>query len=149
MTGIERSTSDRITDMAAKKREMSPEHKEAMAEGRTMGRAIKAYLNALDSNRPKRGRKRTPDSIQRRLDLIEETFDSTEPLKRLALAQERMDLEHELQTLQEKVDISALEDEFVRVAKEYSAAKGYSYAAWREIGVTADVLRKAGISRSS
>jgi len=135
--------------MAPKKREMSPEHKEAMAEGRTMGRAVKAYLNALESNRPKRGRKRTPDSIQRRLDLIEETFDTADPLKRLALAQERMDLERELQTLQEKVDISALEDDFVRVAKDYSAAKGYGYAAWREIGVSAEVLRRAGISRSS
>ena len=132
-----------------KKREMSIEHKEAMAAGRTMGRAVKAYLGALESNRPKRGRKRTPESINRRLQAIEETFESAEPLKRLALVQERLDLEQELVSLNNKVDISALEDEFVKVAKDYSASKGFSYAAWREVGVSAEVLRRAGISRSA
>lgn len=132
-----------------KKHELSPEHKAAMASGRTMGRSVKAYLTALDSNRPRRGRKRTPESINRRLAVIQETFDSAEPLKRVALAQERMNLEAELQAMETTVDMSALEDAFVAVAKEYSASKGFSYAAWREVGVPAEVLRRAGISRSS
>jgi len=132
-----------------KKREMSPEHKEAMAAGRTMGRTVKTYLTALETNRPKRGRKRTAESINRRLAVIAETYDDAEPLKRLALAQERMDLERELLTVGDKVDISELEDEFVKVAKAYAASKGLSYAAWREIGVSADVLRRAGITRSA
>ena len=130
-----------------KKRGMSPEHKEAMAAGRTMGRTVKAYLTALETNRPKRGRKRTAESINRRLAVIAETYDDAEPLKRLALAQERMDLERELLTIGDKVDMSDLEDEFVKVAKSYAASKGLSYAAWREIGVSADVLRRAGIGR--
>lgn len=120
-----------------------------MAAGRSMGRSVKAYLAALESNRPKRGRKRTPESINRRLEAIAEAVDGAEPIKRLALVQERMDLEAELLTMDNKIDISALEADFIKVAKEYSAAKGYSYAAWREIGVSADVLRKAGINRSS
>jgi uncharacterized protein YicC (UPF0701 family) len=127
---------------------MSPAHKEAMAAGRTMGRTVKAYLNALESNRPKRGRKRTPDSIKRRLDAINETFEDAEPLKRLALAQERMDLEKELRSMESKVDVTALETEFTKVAKDYSASKGLTYDAWRQVGVAPEVLKKAGISRA-
>jgi len=48
-----------------------------------------------------------------------------------------------------KVDLSALESEFVKTASKYAQRKGISYAAWRELGVSADVLKKAGISRSS
>ena len=132
---------------AKKKREMSPEHKEALAAGRSMGRAVKSYLEALESNRPKRGRKRTPDSIKRRLTSIAEEIDSADPLRRVGLIQERMDLESELQRMGDRVDVSALEADFVKVAKAYSASKGYSYQAWREAGVSADVLRKAGVSR--
>ena len=47
-----------------------------------------------------------------------------------------------------KVDISALEDDFVRVAHSYSSRRGISYAAWREIGVDAAVLKKAGLTRA-
>jgi hypothetical protein len=37
----------------------------------------------------------------------------------------------------------------VKAASAYSARKGISYAAWRELGVEAAVLKRAGISRSS
>ena len=53
-----------------KTREMSDEHKAALAEGRTQGRAVRVYLEALAANKPKRGRKRTPDSVKRRLATI-------------------------------------------------------------------------------
>ncbi|GIU89638.1 MAG: hypothetical protein KatS3mg010_0737 [Acidimicrobiia bacterium] len=46
-------------------------------------------------------------------------------------------------------DVGALEKEFVKVAKGYSARKGISYGAWREFGVPAEVLKKAGITRGS
>jgi len=132
-----------------KKRGMTDEHKAALAAGRTMGRSVKVYLEALEANRPKRGRKRTPESIKRRLDAIDGEYATADPIKRLALAQERIDLGNELDALGDRVDLSALEADFVAVARDYSAAKGISYAAWREIGVAADVLKRAGISRSS
>ena len=47
------------------------------------------------------------------------------------------------------VDISGLEKGFVRDAKAYSDSKGITYASWREVGVPADVLKKAGITRSA
>ena len=46
---------------------MSAEHKRALAQGREQGRAVRNYLEALEQNRPKRGRKRTPESIKKRL----------------------------------------------------------------------------------
>ena len=44
-----------------KKRVVTDEHKAAMAQGRTEGRTVGAYLEALDTHKPKRGRKRTAD----------------------------------------------------------------------------------------
>ncbi|MET0629078.1 MAG: hypothetical protein ABW033_11545 [Acidimicrobiia bacterium] len=133
--------------MAKAKRSMSDEHKAALAEGRTEGRAVKAYLEALDKNRPKRGRKRTPDSIKKRLNAIDGELADASPIHRLQLIQERMDLGKELATMDTKVDLSALEGAFVKTAGGYADRKGISYAAWRELGVPADVLKRAGISR--
>ena len=133
--------------MAKAKRSMSAEHKAALAEGRAEGRAVKAYLEALDQNRPKRGRKRTPDSIKKRLTVIDAELPDASPIQRLQLVQERMDLGKELAMMDTKVDLSALENAFVKTAGAYSDRKGISYAAWRELGVSADVLKRAKISR--
>jgi uncharacterized protein YicC (UPF0701 family) len=128
---------------------MSKDHKEALAVGRAEGRSVRAYLEALDSSRPKRGRKRTKDSISSRLDKIDAELEAADALKRLQLTQERLDLIEELGTMDTGVDISELEAEFTRVAKGYAARKGISYAAFRQIGVPAAVLKKAGISRAA
>ncbi len=128
---------------------MSKDHKEALAVGRAEGRSVRAYLEALDSSRPKRGRKRTKDSISSRLDRIDAELEAADALKRLQLTQERLDLIEELGTMDTGVDISELEAEFTRVAKGYAARKGISYAAFRQIGVPAAVLKKAGISRAA
>jgi len=128
---------------------MSDEHKAALAEGRNQGRAVRRYLEALDAHRPRRGRKRTPESIAKRLDRIEVELVDADPLKRLQLIQERLDLQNELEAASQKVDMEALEKDFIEAAAPYSARKGISYAAWRELGVDAAVLKKAGISRSS
>lgn len=129
-------------------RSMSDDHKAALAEGRTQGRAVRAYLEALDANKPKRGRKRTPESIEKRLAAIDERYETAEPFARLALAQERLDLEAELGQLGEpQVDLGALEADFVANAAPYAARKGLSYAAFRAVGVQPAVLAKAGIGR--
>ena len=132
-----------------KKRTVTDSHKAAMAQGRTESRAISAYLEALESHRPKRGRKRTPESIDKRLTTIDSSLESASPVKRLSLIQERTDLLQERESLGAKVDLSGLEDDFVSTAKAYGQRKGISYAAWRELGVSAPVLKKAGITRSA
>jgi uncharacterized protein YicC (UPF0701 family) len=130
-------------------RTMSDQHKAALAEGRSEGRAVKAYLEALEQNRPRRGRKRTPESVKKRLAAIDAGLADASALARLQLVQERMDLQKELESMGQKVDLTKLEGEFVKTAKKYSERKGISYAAWRELGVSADVLKKAGVSRAS
>jgi len=127
---------------------MSDEHKAALAEGRNQGRSVRRYLEALDAHKPKRGRKRTPESMQKRLDRIDIELVSADPLKRLQLIQERLDLKVELDATGEKVDLTGLEKEFVAAAAAYSARKGISYAAWRELGVEPAVLKRAGIRRA-
>jgi hypothetical protein len=137
---------------ATKKRtksSMSNAHKEALALGREQGRAVRRYLEALELHKPKRGRKRTPESIQKQLAVIEDKLGTADALTRVQLIQQRMDLQAELATKSTTIDLGSLEAGFVKAAREYGQRKGISYAAWREAGVDAAVLKKAGIGRSS
>ncbi len=135
--------------MATKKAGMSADHKEALAKGRVEGRTVRAYLEALESARPKRGRKRTKDSIQRRLDRIEGELATADKLKELQLRQERLDLSQELENMDSGIQLSDLEEEFVKVAQDYAERKGISYVAFRDSGVPASVLKRAGIARTA
>lgn len=130
-------------------RKMTTEHKKALAEGRAESRAVKAYLDALEQQRPRRGRRRTADSIKKRLAAIDKALPTASSLQRLQLVQERRDLQNELAGLGAKVDIGSLEAAFVKVAKAYGERKHIEYASWRELGVPADVLRRAGIGRGA
>ena len=131
-------------------RQLTTEHKEAMAAGRSEGRAVKSYLDALAGDRPRRGRPRTVDSIRGRLTAINRELEGATSLRRLQLLQERRDLEAELETKSGSgADLPALEAEFTAVAKAYGARKGIAYATWREMGISAEVLSRAGITRGS
>lgn len=127
---------------------MSDEHKAALAEGRNQGRAVRRYLEALEAHKPKRGRKRTPDSMQKRIDKIDADLAGADPLKRVSLIQERLDLTAELGRSGTSIDLGELEQGFVDAGAAYSERKGISYAAWRQLGVEAAVLKRAGIRRS-
>ncbi len=127
---------------------MSKEHKDALARGRREARAIKAYLEALGNRRP--GRPVTPESLQARIDRLDEKLAAeTDPLKKVDLVQQRLDAVEALKRVEASADLDALEEGFIDHAKGYSERKGISYAAWREAGVPAGVLRKAGLSRTS
>ncbi len=128
---------------------MSDSHKAALAEGREQGRAVRRYLEALEAHKPKRGRKRTPESVQKRLAAIDEKLLEADALTRLHLVQERMNLEQELAAADNGVDLKELEDQFVAAAAPYGARKGITYAAWRQLGVDPSVLRRAGIKRGA
>lgn len=131
-------------------RQLTTQHKEAMAAGRTEGRAVKSYLDALAGDRPRRGRPRTAESIRGRLAAIGRELETATSLRRLQLLQERRDLEAELEIKSgPAADLPALEAEFASVAKAYGARKGIAYATWREMGISADVLGRAGITRGS
>ena len=138
--------------MAAKrgpKGPMTDDHKAALAKGRSEGRAVRDYLEALRANKPKRGRKRTPDSIKKQLASIDDQLEDADAVTELRLVQLRRDLTAELETMDSAVDMEAIEAAFVKVAAAYSDRQGISYSSWREVGVPASVLKRAGIGRAS
>jgi hypothetical protein len=130
------------------KRSMSDQHKASLAQGRQEGRVVRNYLEALERHAPKRGRRRTVDSVDRRLAAIEKELMAADPVTRLKLVQERRDLTAERSTLGAPADLAGLENDFVEIAASYSHRQGISYQSWREVGVPAAVLSRAGISRS-
>lgn len=126
---------------------MSAEHKAALAQGRREGRAVKQYLKLVGSRRP--GRPVTKESLEKRVTGLSERIDAEDdPLRKLELIQSRLDAQDQMTELDEAVDADAVEKEFIEVAGSYSERKGITYTAWREAGVSAQVLRQAGIART-
>jgi uncharacterized Ntn-hydrolase superfamily protein len=136
--------------MAAPKKKptMTAEHKAKLAAGRNESRAVARYLEALEAHRPKQGRKRTSESVAKQLVQTEAELKAATGIVRLELLQKQRDLKVEAERLSEGVDLTALEAEFVKVAKSYGERKGITYGTWRDFGVAADVLKKAGIQRT-
>ena len=127
---------------------MSAEHKAALAAGRRESRAIKMYLDSLGSRR--RGRPVTQESLTKRVkDLEKRIASETNSLRAIDLRQARADAEQALASVSGSVDRSKLEADFVRHVKAYTKRKGISYSVWREAGVPAAVLKKAGIGRGN
>lgn len=129
---------------------MSEEHKKALAEGRRQARAVKTYLEALNTEAS--SQQADEDSLKERIAQLQIQIDEDEgtigsPVKRVELIQRRLDYEEQLANLEEAPDLEALENDFKSVVRDYSERKGISYKAWREIGVPASVLRDAGLSR--
>lgn len=133
---------------AQKRFSMSDEHKAALAEGRSQGRAVREYLAAVETGR-KPGRKVDKGAIEAKIADIQATIDAEpDPAKRVEQIQKRLDQEAKLIELQDDVDLESLEEGFVEAAAPYSERKGITYAAWREAGVPAAVLKRAGIKRT-
>jgi hypothetical protein len=126
---------------------MSAQHKAALAQGRREGRAVKQYLEALGNRRP--GRPVTPERLRDKIAALESRIgEEADPLRALEMRQERIDAEAALARAEATEDFDALEAAFIEHARAYSERKGISYSAWRESGVAADVLRRAGIART-
>jgi hypothetical protein len=126
---------------------MTKEHKAALAQGRLEARSVKAYLASLGPK--KRGRPVTKDSLRKKISEIDSKLKTeTNPLKRLGLLQSKTEAEHALAKVGSENDEEQLAADFVEYAKAYSDRKGISYATWRQFGVPADILRKAGIPQT-
>lgn len=132
------------------KRTMTDEHKAAIAAGRIETAAVRDYLEALESAKPKPGRRLSPEKLQARRDELNAELASGahKPIKRLEAMQAVRDIEAQIEALQAEPDITAAEQGFVTHAAGFSRRRGIAYATWREYGVPADVLAQAGISRS-
>ena len=66
-----------------------------------------------------------PGFDHKRLAAIDAAYAESSALQQLQLVQERMDLQKELEAMGTKVDLSALEGDFVKTAAKYAAAQGH------------------------
>ena len=127
---------------------MTDDHKAALAQGRAEARAIKAYL-AVATTPKKRGRPVTRASLEDRIATLDKKAQiEDDPLARVELIQARIDAQRSLDDLGTAADLEALESGFVEYAAAYSDRKGITWTAWREAGVPAATLRRAGIKQT-
>jgi len=138
----------KVTPKKTAKRTMSADHKAKLAQGRNESRIVSKYLDALAAGKGKRGRKRTPESISIQIARIDKAMNAATPIQKLELTQKRYDLMAEHGRLTSRVDLTSVEKDFVKVAKSFAIRNGISYNAFRELGVSAEVLKRGGISRA-
>ena len=127
---------------------MTDDHKAALAQGRAESRVLKAYLTVATTPK-KRGRPVTRASLEDRIATLDKKAQTEDdPLARVELIQARIDAQRSLDDLGTAADLEALESGFVEYAAAYSDRKGITWTAWREAGVPAATLRKAGIKQT-
>src|SRR3974390_2460234 len=99
---------------APAKRTVSADHKAKLAQGRREARIVGKYLEAISAGKGKRGRKRTPESINMQITKIDREMAAAPALRRLELTQKRNDLAAERDRLSARVDMAALEQDFIK-----------------------------------
>lgn len=149
MPPAKKSTANRPAKRTGAKKapakKMSTAHKRALATGRTEARHVRAYLDALEAHKPRRGRQRTPETIRKQLTQVEAELRSATGFRKLELAARRLELRADLDTKRAGGDLSGLRRNFVRHAGKYAARKGIPKQAFQEAGVPAADIREAGI----
>lgn len=113
-------------------------------------RIVRRYLSAVEGARPGRGTKRPGDAIGNRITKVDELLVSADPLTRVHLTQERIELHAEYVRVANgsSGDPAQYERDFIRVARSYGDRNGITYAAWRQVGVDTAVLERAGIHKA-
>ena len=143
-----RSSTKKSTRKTAR-RTMSPAHKKALAEGRTMSATVDRYLAAV--NTPKtRGRKVTKAALTERLTDAQAQVKTATGVDKVLKAQEVRDLQAKIAktNVANGADVKSLESAFVKIAKTFGENRGIGYGAWRDAGVPADVLKRPGVART-
>lgn len=128
-------------------KKISDSYKEALINGRAENKIIRDYLVYTKANKPKRGRKRTAETITRQLDQISAMLKNgiSDPVQDLKCHQQKLDLERDLQGIKVQKSIKKLESDFIKIAASYSNRNGISRAAWLCMGVSDKVLKSAGV----
>ena len=114
-----------------------------------MSAVVDRYLAAVTTPK-RRGRKVSKASLLARLEDAQTRQRTATGVDKVLAAQERRDLKGRLAQLDSSgdVDVKSLEVAFVRVAKKFGDNRGIGYGAWRDAGVSAQVLKRAGIART-
>ena len=125
---------------------MTQSHQLALKVGRERGQIVRRYLKAIESAKPRRGRPVTPEGLRKSIEKIDaDLATENDPLRKLDLVQSKIKKQKDLEEFESPIDMVALENEFIRVAKDYNDSKQLSPEAWLELGVPREVLRRAGI----
>jgi len=130
-------------------RKMSAAHKKALAEGRTMSATVNSYLAAINTPK-KRGRRVSKATLDQRLTAARARSKAATGVEKVMAAQEVRDLQAKLAQVSTTsgVDTKRLEADFVKIAKKFGENRGIGYGSWRDAGVSAVVLKKAGVART-
>ena len=131
------------------KRTLSSAHKQALADGRTMSAIVDRYLSAVNTPR-RRGRKVSKAALESRLASARAKTKLASGVDKVLAAQEIRDLETRIAKMSgaSNGDTRSLEVAFVKIAKKFGDNRGIAYGAWRDAGVPAAVLKRAGIART-
>lgn len=117
------------------------------ASKRVETKSVDVYLTVLASQKRGPGRRSTPETVKAQIAKVDEELGSTVGAAHLELVQRRLDLNRRLEELETASSFEELETDFIQHAASYGQRKGITYAAWRECGVAAEVLKRAGIGR--
>ena len=110
-----------------------------------MSATVDRYLAAI--NTPKtRGRKVTKATLTQRLTDAQGQAKTETGIGKVVAAQEIRDLQAKLAQANATngADIKTLEAAFVKIAKTFGENRGIGYGAWRDAGVSAEVLLRPG-----
>ncbi|MGO9876941.1 MAG: hypothetical protein ACLPVY_24460, partial [Acidimicrobiia bacterium] len=128
---------------------LSASHQRARSEGRTMSATVDRYLAAVSTPK-RRGRKVSEAVLVERLDTARARAKTATGVERVLAAQEVRDLSDRISALVSAsgTDLKESENAFVRIAKDFGERRGIGYGAWRDAGVPAAVLKRAGVART-
>lgn len=114
-----------------------------------MSATVNRYLAALTTPK-RRGRPPSQASLTKRLANARARFRTATGVNKVLAAQQVRDLQAKRARLgtPDAVDVKSLENAFVKVAKKFGENRGIGYAAWREAGVSPEVLKRANITRT-
>lgn len=135
---------------ARKKPALTASHKKALAEGRAMSSIVDHYLVTVNTPKP-RGRKVSKADLVTRLAKAQTEAKNGNGIGRLLAAQDVRDLKariHIVTSMNGSGDHKGAETAFVKIAKTFGDKRGITYGAWRDAGVPAPVLKRAGIART-
>lgn len=107
------------------------ERRERMVAGAYAMRAVDSYLRSINEQKP-RGRRTNPEELQRKIDAEPNLAKKTILTARL----------HDAVNVRQTAEV---EEDFIKHAKNFSERHDISYAVWREMGVSPEVLKKCGI----
>lgn len=141
-----RTPAKRRTAAKAPARKQAATHKQALFDAKSESQKISHYLRALENRKKGRGPRKNPDVLERRIASLQVYVKEATGLRRLQAVQRIRNMQREQSELADAGNFGKFEADFIASAKSYSEKNGIDYGSWREVGVDAAVLKKAGIA---